>query len=90
MQLLPWLLSILLQHLTTLVNPPDLVLFQEFPGALALPYNAIIAPNMEIRYGAMGFDLTAITSMIETLIDEGQVPTAQSSWGSVKALYHNK
>jgi len=35
----------------------------------------------------MGFDLIAITSMIEVILAEDQVPVAAASWGGIKALY---
>lgn len=67
---------------------PDWTLFDEFPNALGLPYNAILDPNMVIRYGATGFDLDDVTEMIQTILDEGQVPTSEESWGNIKALYY--
>lgn len=67
---------------------PDWTLFEEFPNALGLPYNTIIDPNMVIRYGATGFDLNEVTEMIQKVIDEGQVPVSQESWGKIKALYY--
>ncbi len=66
---------------------PDWDLFQIFPDALALPYNAILDPNLEIRYAAIGFDLQAITSMIDILLEEEVTPVVQSTFGGVKALY---
>jgi peroxiredoxin len=66
---------------------PDWDLFQIFPDALALPYNTILDRDMVIRYAAMGFDLTAITGMLDVLVEEGQVPVSKSTLGNVKALY---
>ncbi len=66
---------------------PDWTLFGLFPGAGALPYNAVLDRNLEIRYGSMGFDLIAITDMIEVVLAEDQVPVAAASWGGIKALY---
>ena len=66
---------------------PDWDLFQIFPEALALPYNAILDPNLEIRYAAMGFDLVAITNMIDLLLEEEVTPVTKSTMGEVKALY---
>ena len=66
---------------------PDWDLFQQFPQALALPYNAILDPNLEIRYAAMGFDLQAITNMIDILIEEGPTPLTESTFDDVKAMY---
>jgi peroxiredoxin len=68
---------------------PDWDLFQLFPGAIALPYNAILDADHVIRYGAMGFDLTAITNMLGILIDESQVPVSAESLNSVKAMFHH-
>ncbi len=42
---------------------------------------------MVIRYAAMGFDLTAITDMLDVLVEEGQVPLSISTLDNVKALY---
>ena len=66
---------------------PDWTLFQQFPGALNIPYNAILGPDRTLRYASIGFDLNAITAMLDTILAEGQVPTAASSWGEVKALF---
>ncbi len=66
---------------------PDWSLILEFPQALGLPYNAILDPSREIRYGAMGFDLTAITNMIQVLIDEGPTPVSPTTLTGVKSLY---
>ncbi len=67
---------------------PDWTLFELFPQAGGLPYNAVLDRTMTIRYGSIGFDLNAITGMIETIIDEDQVPVSQTSWGGLKALFH--
>ncbi len=66
---------------------PDWDLFQLFPDAMALPYNAILDGNLEIRYAAMGFDLQALTDMIDFLLEEQGVPVTQSTLGEVKAMY---
>jgi peroxiredoxin len=66
---------------------PDWTLFEIFPAAIGLPYNAVLDRNMVLRYGATGFDLGAVTGMIETIIDEGQVPVNRAAWGGVKALF---
>ncbi len=66
---------------------PDWDLFGEFPGSLNIPYNAVIGPDMVLRYASIGFDLNAITGMIDTILAEGQVPNETSSWGEVKALF---
>jgi peroxiredoxin len=67
---------------------PDWTLFEQFPQAAGIPYNAVLDRNLVIRYASIGFDLSAITDMIETIIDEGQVPVTGESWGAIKALYH--
>ncbi|MEN8007288.1 MAG: TlpA disulfide reductase family protein [Candidatus Krumholzibacteriota bacterium] len=67
---------------------PDWTLFELFPQAGGLPYNAVLDRTMTIRYGSIGFDLTAITGMIDTIIDEGQVPVSEASWSGIKALYY--
>ncbi len=67
---------------------PDWTLFEQFPQAAGIPYNAVLDRNLVIRYASIGFDLNAITSMIETIIDEGQVPVTGAAWGAIKALYY--
>ncbi len=66
---------------------PDWTLFQLFPQAMALPYNAVLAPDRSIRYASVGFDLTAITEIIEILIEENQVPVSTTTLGGLKAVY---
>jgi len=66
---------------------PDWSLILQFPQALGLPYNAILDRSFEIRYGSMGFDQTAITNMIQILIDEGPTPVYPSTLDGVKGLY---
>lgn len=65
----------------------DWNLFSQFPGALNIPYNAVLGPDMELRYASIGFDLNAITAEIDMILAEGQVPVTGSSWGAVKALH---
>jgi len=66
---------------------PDWELFQLFPLAGGIPYNAILDRDHILRYGQMGFDLNALTALIEVILDEGSTPVDGASWGSVKALY---
>ncbi len=66
---------------------PDWDLFQIFPQANALPYNAILDSDLVIRYAAMGFDLQAITGQIDWLIDEEATPVSASSMEDVKSMY---
>lgn len=66
---------------------PDWTLFQQFPQAMALPYNAVLDTDFSIRYASMGFDLTAITEMVDLLIEENQVPVQGTTFGGVKANY---
>lgn len=66
---------------------PDWDLFSTFPGALNIPYNAVIGPDLQLRYASIGFDLNAITGMVDTILAEGQVPTSKEAWGRIKALY---
>ncbi len=66
---------------------PDWVLFQQFPGSINIPYNVVLGPDMVIRYASIGFDLNAITGMIDTILAEGQVPVTATSWGEIKALF---
>ena len=67
---------------------PDWTLFDLFPQAGGLPYNAVLDRTMTIRYASIGFDLNAITGMINTILDEDQVPVSEASWGKIKALYY--
>jgi len=66
---------------------PDWVLFQEFPGALALPYNAILDADRVIRYASTGFDLNAITGMLDELVAESQVPVEGNTLDGLKAMF---
>lgn len=67
---------------------PDWTLFEEYPAAGGLPYNAVLDRDLVIRYGSMGFDLNAITGMIQTILDEDQVPVTGKTWGGIKALFY--
>lgn len=67
---------------------PDWTLFEEYPAAGGLPYNAVLDRDLVIRYGSMGFDLNAITGMIQTILDEDQVPVKEETWGGIKALFY--
>ncbi len=66
---------------------PDWDLFLEFPGALNIPYNAVIGPDMVIRYASIGFDLEGIVAVVDEVLGEGEVPVDGASWGGTKALY---
>jgi len=65
----------------------DWTLFGQFPQSAGIPYNAVLDRNLVIRYASIGFDLSAITGMIETIIDEDQVPVTVTSWGGIKTLF---
>ena len=67
---------------------PDWTLFNQFPQSAGIPYNAVLDRNLVIRYASVGFDLNAITGMIEVILEEGEVPVSGSSWGGIKALYY--
>ena len=67
---------------------PDWTLFEQYPSAGGLPYNAILDRKMVIRYGSIGFDLNAVTGMIQTILDEDQVPVTEETWGAIKALFY--
>ena len=67
---------------------PDWTLFNQFPQSAGIPYNAVLDRNLVIRYASLGFDLEAITALIEVILQEGQVPTTESSWGGIKALFY--
>lgn len=69
---------------------PDWNLIKQFPDSRNIPYNAVLGPDRTLRYASIGFDLNTITGMIDTILSEGQVPTAASSWGSVKALFRSR
>ncbi len=66
---------------------PDWNLFLQFPNSTNIPYNAVLGPGMELRYASIGFDLLAITGIIDTILAEGQVPTTPTSWGAIKTLF---
>lgn len=66
---------------------PDWTLFELFPNAIGIPYNAILDRDMRITYGASGFDLEGLTGAIDEILAQGQVADTRMSWGSVKALF---
>ncbi len=65
---------------------PDWSLFQLFTQFGGLPYNTVIDTEGVLRYSQTGFDLTALTDMID-LILETAVPAEQSTWSAVKSSY---
>lgn len=65
----------------------DWDLFQEFPSALSIPYNAVLAPDMTLRYALPGFDLEAITTVIEEILGEGQVSDQNHTFGYIKSTF---
>ncbi len=67
---------------------PDWTLFEQFPQSAGIPYNAVLDRYLVIRYASVGFDLNAITGIVEEIIDENQVPDTGASWGGIKALYY--
>jgi peroxiredoxin len=67
---------------------PDWTLFEQFPQSAGIPYNTVLDRNLVIRYASVGFDLAAITGMIEVILAEDQVPVTESSWGGIKALFY--
>lgn len=66
---------------------PDWDLFSQFPQAGGLPYNAIIDRDGILRYGQVLFDREGLISTLNALLGFDPVPTAQSSFGAIKALY---
>lgn len=67
---------------------PDWELFQEFPQAFSIPYNAVLAPDMTLRYASTGFSLDDIIAIIEEIRAEGQVPVESHTFGYIKALFN--
>lgn len=67
---------------------PDWELFQEFPMALSIPYNAVLAPDMTLRYASTGFSLDDIITIIEEIRAEGQVPVESHTFGYIKSLFN--
>ena len=50
--------------------------------------NTVIDRTMTLRYKQVGFDLSGILEMIETILDEDDpTPTRAETWGGVKALF---
>lgn len=66
---------------------PDWDLFQLFPFALSIPYNAVLGPDMTIRYALPGFSLDEITDTIEEILAEGQVGMEKVDFGYMKSLF---
>jgi peroxiredoxin len=56
-------------------------------GGQQIPYNAVLDRQMTLRYSQIGFDLLAITDIIETVLAEDDSPTVEGTWSGIKALY---
>ncbi len=69
------------------VLSPDWSIFNQFPGAGGIPYNAIIDQNMVLRSGQYGFDEENMRSLIESLLGFSPVPASSESLDAVKAVY---
>jgi thiol-disulfide isomerase/thioredoxin len=65
----------------------DWTVFQQFPGAGGLPYNAVLDRFMELRYAQLGFDLPDIVGMIETVLDDDAVTSESRTWSQVKSTF---
>jgi peroxiredoxin len=66
---------------------PDYTLFQQFPSAAGLPYNAVIDRAMVLRFFQVGFDQAQLVDWIETILDEDAVAAEGSTWSGVKATF---
>lgn len=73
----------------TVLLAPDWQLFIDFDatGYGIIPYNLVLDRTMSIRYSLFGFDLLALTGMIETILDEDTTATMPSSLSAIRALY---
>jgi peroxiredoxin len=72
-----------------MVLAPDWSLFQQFPIAGGIPYNAIFDRDMVLQYAQYGFNLENFIGVIESILDANPVDLEPSSLERVKALYRN-
>ena len=80
-----WALAMGVNYLIWL--SPDWDLFQLFSEGGGIPFNAVLDREMVLRYSMSGFDLLAITEIIEEVLAEDEVATEAGSWSTVKAAY---
>jgi peroxiredoxin len=66
---------------------PDWTIFQQFPQAGGIPYNAVLDREMTLRYAELGFALSELIGMIETILDEDAVAADSATWSEVKAAF---
>lgn len=81
----PWVQSFGLTY--PVVLAPDWTLFQLFPVAGGLPYNAVVDQNGVLRYARYGIDLEALENLVRELLPEEPVPAAPASLDHLKALF---
>lgn len=65
----------------------DWSLFQQFPIAGGIPYNAIFDRDMVMQYAQYGFNLENFLGVIQTILDANPVATEPSSWDGIKAIF---
>jgi len=70
-----------------MVIASDWSLFQQFPMAGGIPYNAIFDRNMVLQYAQFGFELNHIIGVIDNLIEANPVNREPSSLCGIKALF---
>ncbi len=74
---------------TVLLAPSwDLHIAFDATGYGIIPYNVVMDRDMTVRYSLFGYDLSALTGIIDTILEEdGESPVEKSSWGAIKILY---
>jgi peroxiredoxin len=74
---------------TVLLAPNwDLQIAFDATGYGIIPYNVVMDRSMTVLYSLFGYDLSALTGIIETILDDdGETASGKSSWGAIKTLY---
>ncbi len=83
-----WVAANNLDYTVLLAPSWDLHIAFDATGYGIIPYNVVLDRDMTVRYSLFGYDLSALTSIIETILDEdGETASEESSWGAIKTLY---
>lgn len=83
-----WVAAIDLDYTVLLAPDWDLHIAFDATGYGIIPYNVVMDRDMTVRYSLFGYDLLALTGMIDTILEEDdETAGEESSWGAIKALY---
>ena len=66
---------------------PDYDYFYQFPKAGGLPHNVVIDTNMVLQYSEQGYDLPAITDVLNSILGFNPVAVTAESWSGIKVLF---